>query len=140
PLRYDAHVKTLGHGDHRLHNRGIVAAANHVVHEHRGDLDGVDWKLFQIRKRAAAPAEIIDGQQDADFFQRLQDLGRAVAIAQRSVRNFELYVVRIEPAVANCLIDVLYKRMTVEVAAGKIDRDASLHAGVLPFLRLTAGG
>src|SRR5204862_4588945 len=56
---YDTHVETFGHGDHCLHDRRVVGAANHVVNEIGGDLDRVHRKLLQIAERAPAAAEIV---------------------------------------------------------------------------------
>src|SRR6185295_5981805 len=46
-LGHDAHVEAFCHGDHCLNDRRVVVAANHILHEHRSDLDGVDRHLLE---------------------------------------------------------------------------------------------
>jgi len=74
-------IERLGEADDRPDDGQIAAAGAQIANERCVDFERVDRQRFQVLQNGVTRAEVVDGDLDADFFQRLEGLAGGVDIA-----------------------------------------------------------
>ena len=97
----DFHPQAVRHADHRDGESGVRRVGGDVAHERAVDLQGVDREPLQIADRRIAGSEIVDGEMDAHFAQRLEGADRSRGIVDEdALGDLELQLLRRKLVVA----------------------------------------
>src|SRR4029453_14208913 len=105
-FRHDIEAQLPGHGNRRPGDGRVARRAGHTRYERPIDLDGVDWKVFDVCDRRVARPKAIEGQGDAELLELLklaQDFG--IAVEHAALADLELQQAGFDPGFGEGLAD-----------------------------------
>ena len=134
--------EVLRHGDDRAHDAVVAAVLEHVAHEGAVDLQRVHREALEIRQGRIARAEVVDGEREACFHQRLHDVHGTARVAHHArFGELDLEARRGQCRTLDDRQRPLGKVLFVDLVRGDVDGDAGRQGqpSVAPCTQLAAG-
>src|SRR5262245_21731987 len=138
---HDVEAQLTGHGNRGPGDGRVAGRTGHPRYERPIDLDGVDWKMFDVRDRRVARPEIIERQADAELLELLK-LAKdfRIAVEHAALADLKLQKARFDSGfrerVANGLDEIGSNQLTKRDVHAHPNRREPL---IDPGAQLTAG-
>ena len=138
---HDAQLEATAHRDNGADQYALSGSTLDILHKRLVYFQGIDGKAAQVAQAGVTGTKIVNGNLDAEVFQRQQYPGGALCILhQPALGKLKLEQARVQAGITQGSTHVCQKIAAVKFCRRNVHGDlAKVHAGLLPGQRLATG-